>query len=110
MRQIRTNLQGIDILPSIGSSDIMDHFIRPCNSKVSRAHYKELFDILFPKHRLPKNFKYNQAKETFLKGGYYRYDFGIEKISLISINSFYFLDKNKCLHAQAEEQIKWFRK
>ena len=103
MREIRSTLTGIDILPSIGSIDVIEHFRAPCNKNTTTNHYNDLFEIMFPNHRLPRNFKYKAVKETFLKGGYYRHDFGIERISLISLNSIYFLERNKCMFDKANE-------
>ena len=44
-----------------------------------------------------------------MKGGYYRHDFGIEKISLISLNSMHFAEENRCLREKGEEQLRWLR-
>lgn len=64
---------------------------------------------MYPSHRLPRNFRVEATKKTFLKGGYYRHDFGIEKISLLSLNSIYFHEQNKCLFEEADEQMQWFK-
>lgn len=109
MREIRTKLIGVDILPSIGNNDVIVHYQVPCREDLSQIYYQDIFDIMFPKFRLPRYFKYDAVKETFLKGGYYRHDFGIEKISLISLNSMYFAEQNQCMFNKGEEQLQWLR-
>ena len=63
------------LLPSIGNNDILFHDSLPCTIEANQLYYVELFDILFPKNNLPPGFNYTEAKKSFLRGGYYRYDF-----------------------------------
>jgi hypothetical protein len=63
------------LLPSIGNNDIIFHDALPCTVEANEVYYEELFDILFPENHLPPGFNYNETLKSFLRGGYYKYDF-----------------------------------
>lgn len=93
---IRKNLGGIPLLPTIGNNDVPVHNMVPCSLQEHQLYYSSLFDMYFPKGALPIGFNYNQAKDTFLKGGYYRYDFADSKFTLLSLNTMHFKNGNTC--------------
>jgi len=66
----------------------------PCNEHVADIYYGELFDTWFPKDKLPVNFDYKSANETFYKGGYYRYDFKDTNLVVLALNSMFFSENN----------------
>ena len=83
----------------------------PCaNSETSKWFYRDLFELWFPEG--PKSAINTQAREriksTFVKGGYYTFDFPDSNLTLISLNSLEFIHKNKCEHKGAMEQLEWF--
>ena len=59
-------------------------------------YYSELFDIWFPKDNLPSNFDYQNARQSFLEGGFYQYNFADIDVSLIALNTMYFKEDNHC--------------
>ena len=67
--------QNTALLPSIGNNDIVFHDALPCTIQANQLYYEELFDILFPENNLPPGFNYDEALKSFLRGGYYKYDF-----------------------------------
>ena len=78
----------------------------PCTAETAKNYFSELFHIFFPKDNLPLNFNYNKTKETFLKGGYYKY-ISEKGITVLSLNSIYFMSENKCDLKNGMKQLKW---
>lgn len=75
MQMLRAEFGQVPLLPSIGNNDVIIHDKAPC-MEIADQYYEELFDIWFPKDGpLPENFPYDEAKSTFIKGGFYSYDF-----------------------------------
>jgi len=66
----------------------------PCNEHMAATYYQELFDTWFPKDKLPVNFDYNTANETFFHGGYYRYDFSESNLAVLALNTMFFAEAN----------------
>ena len=50
---------------------------------------------------------YEELKTTFLKGGYYRYDVPNNDVSVLSINSMYFYQKEVCDEENMNEMLDW---
>lgn len=72
------------------------HDQMPCTNPDHDQYFSELFDIWFPHDNLPQGFDYETSKQTFMAGGYYRHDFPNEDISILAMNSIYFMTENKC--------------
>jgi len=53
-------------------------------------------DIWFPEDNIPTGMDYEELKKTFLNGGYYRYDVPEFDVSILSINTMYFYQKEIC--------------
>lgn len=88
---------GVDIFPTIGNNDVIEHNKVPCDDQEAKMYYSELYDIWFPSGMQPKNFNHERAYESFLQGGYYRHDFTEQdNLSLLSLNTMYFNKKNDC--------------
>lgn len=71
--------------------------------------YGDLFDLWFL--QVPTNAKYqklDEIRETFLEGGYYRFDIS-DKLSVISLNSIYFSVKNLVDLDGAWKQLHWLK-
>jgi len=78
------------IIPSIGNNDGIYHN-KPACGKLQRDHYyRDLLDIWFPEDNIPEGMNYKELKNTFLQGGYYRYDVPDFDVSVLSINTMYF--------------------
>ena len=50
---------------------------------------------------------YEKLKATFLKGGYYRYDVPNFDVSVLSINTMYFYQKEVCDEEIMNEMLNW---
>ena len=50
---------------------------------------------------------YEQLKTTFLNGGYYRYDVPDFDVSVLSINSMYFYQKEVCDEEIINQMLDW---
>ena len=86
MTKIQKVYPGVPILSSIGNNDVEYHYQAP-NTTDKAQYYSDMFDLWFTNvsaNMAYKNISY--INETFLNGGYYRYDTE-EDISLISLNS-----------------------
>jgi hypothetical protein len=72
---VRSKVKVSAILPSIGNNDVVVHNNVPCDDTFALQYYSDIFNIWFPNNSLPLNFDYVNSQQSFLSGGYYRYDF-----------------------------------
>jgi hypothetical protein len=80
------------ILPSIGNNDVVVDDNVPCNKEQSDKYHGALYDIYFKDTPIEKDI----SKDTFMKGGYYSFDFPGKNLTFISFNSLYYSVKNEC--------------
>ena len=85
-----------NVFPVIGNNDVAIHDQMPCSDDVAAQYFSELYDIWFAEGSQPHGFDDSAAKSTFLAGGYYRHDFPGQKVSLLALNTMYFMSENKC--------------
>lgn len=64
-----------------------------------------MFDLFFPKEHQPAGFNEKEARKSFLKGGYYEYDFPGSALTLISLNSMFFGKKNRCAFEDGDSML-----
>jgi hypothetical protein len=89
------------ILPCIGNNDIEYHYKAP-TLQDKYNYYGDLFNIWFTNVSANANYmKFYEIKETFMQGGYYRYDLD-DNVSFLSLNSIYFHVKNNIDLEQAD--------
>jgi hypothetical protein len=79
----------------------------PCTDAEADMYFSELFDVWFPQGEVPADFKREQARESFMNGGYYRHDFANTNTSLLAVNSMYFMAENKCQLSRGDRQLDW---
>jgi len=68
----------------------------PCSDEMAVTYFGELFDMWFPKEQMPDNFEYDEAQKSFMQGGYYKHTFKGENVTLLAMNSMYFMKDNIC--------------
>jgi len=93
---IKDAFPGKPVIPSIGNNDVPIHNSVPCTEGVAKVYYRELFDTWFTKDEFITGADYSAAKESFNKGGYYKFNFADSNVAVISLNSMFFSMKNKC--------------
>lgn len=50
-------------------------------------YYGNLFDLWFPANSMPAGMDRDKTQDTFMKGGYYRYDVPGTNKTVLSLNS-----------------------
>ena len=68
-------------MPTLGNNDFIKHDQTTLQVNAEMV-YSKYYDILFT-----NNIAKPIDKRTFLKGGYYRYDFEKRKVSVLAINT-----------------------
>lgn len=84
---VEKQFPGVPIIPTIGNNDLLNHYQAPKNESEKALFYGDLYDIWFDK--VSGNSKQpfiNTIKDTFMDGGFYRYDLNSD-VSVLSINS-----------------------
>lgn len=80
------------ILPAFGNND-NEYHDNPIPEQDAPFFYETMFDLWFTRLGGNKakmtNAQRDKIKETFLTGGYYRFDLS-EKVTVLSLNSMYF--------------------
>lgn len=80
----------------------------PCTQEQAQIYFGDLFKAWFSESNKVSN--KSSIEETFLKGGYYRYDFENKPVSLLALNTMYFMSENMCMLNQSQVQLDWFEK
>ena len=93
-QKLREKLPETFIVPSLGNNDWIYHYQSPYEDMKA-----EFFETLFAQWftNQPKNshlVQLDQMKQTFLKGGYYRMEFG-QKLAVLSLNTLMWNQKNE---------------
>ena len=105
MEMVRSGFR--NILPVIGNNDVAVHDQMPCTDEMATIYLGELFDLWFPASNQPDGFQSDAAKASFMQGGYYRHDFPDESITLLALNSMYFMSENNCQLERGDTQLDW---
>ncbi|KAI8148488.1 Metallo-dependent phosphatase-like protein, partial [Fennellomyces sp. T-0311] len=95
------SLEGVPVIPSLGNNDVYPH-----NRIVADDSILPFFENIW-RPWIPK-----AQRKTFLHGGYFETDVG-KKLRVISLNTMYFIKKNKSVKSCAKagpqsEHMRWF--
>ena len=105
---IRANLPNAKILPTIGNNDVQVKNSVPCTEENQITYYGDLFEVWFPVDHTPEGMDRYQAKETFMHGGYYRYDIPNTDMTVLALNSMFFKEDNPCAFGDGADMLDWF--
>jgi hypothetical protein len=92
---LRKHLLNKVLLPVIGNNDVMAHDQMPCTIEQAKIYFGDLHKTWFPESIKMNN--QESIKSSFLQGGYYKYDFENKNVSLLALNTMYFMTVNKCM-------------
>jgi len=96
------------IIPTIGNNDAKFHYEFPQTGEEADEYYGFLYDLWWNEIGAnPEYSKKDEVKETFMKGGFYRYDHS-DKISFLALNSLYWSEKNEKFSSSiSHSQLDW---
>ena len=93
--------QNIPIIPTLGNNDFIKH--DQSTSAINALEvYSKYYDYFFT-----NNMVQPVDKETFLKGGYYRWDMPDRMVSILALNTVTYMTENEQNIAGGEEQLRW---
>ena len=88
---IQERWPGVVVINSVGNNDNMINYTPPFSPRDKRNIYGSLFKLWFRDRpqMLNKNNDLSHIKQSFMQGGYYKYNID-EKLSLVVMNANYF--------------------
>jgi len=90
MNILKSSVSGrnVPVLPTFGNNDVVFH--DQATFEDIEQYYTYMYHLAFD-NQVAKPVDHN----TFMKGGYYLYDFEDRKISMIAMNTIFYMTKNK---------------